>query len=138
MYEIPGTSLTRQKGCDFCIDSVVVGHGWYPGNSSNKALRIRIRSSANQPAQFTDHEVLFDEGGPTFSGIAQELTTKLSGLTSSTISVPWNPSPFRFVLQQSGTGTCGFRILPDKELKAEPFSDDGGTVVVTENPKSAH
>ena len=137
VYETPGTSLTCQKGCEFCIDSVVVGHGWYPVDSSNNALRIRIRSPASLPVQFTDHEVLLDEGAPSVSGIAQKSTTRPSALTSSTISVSWNPSTFRFVFQQSGTGTYGFRILSDEELKTESFSDHGGTAAVFENPKSA-
>ena len=138
VYETPGTPLTCPNGCEFCVDSVVVGHGWYPVNDSNRVLRVRVRSSASLPVQFTDHKVLLDEGAPTFSDIAQELTTKLSGLTSSTISVSWNPSTFRFVFQQSGTGTFGFRILSDEELNTVPFSDDGGPAAIIENPKSAN
>ena len=138
VYEVPGTSLTCPKGCEFCVDSVVVGHGWYPINDSNRVLRIRIRDSASLPVQYTDYKVLLDEGAPTFSGIAQELTTKLSGLTSSTISVAWDPSTFKFTVQQSSTGTFGFHILSDEELKTTPFSDSGGTAVIIENPKSAN
>ena len=138
VYEIPGTSLTCHKGCEFCVDSVVVGHAFFPINNSNNVVRIRIRSSASLPVQFTDHKVLLDEGGPTFPSVAQELTTKLSGLTSSTISVSWNPTTFRFVFQQSGANTFGFHILSDEELKTVPFSDDGGTAQIVANPKSAN
>ena len=109
-----------------------------PSKHTNRVLRIRIRSSASLPVQFTDHKVLLDEGAPTFSGIAQELTTKLYGLTSSTITVAWNPSTFKFTVQQSGTGTFGLHILSEEELKTRPFSDDGGSAVIIENPKSAN
>ena len=77
VYEIPGTSLTCQKGCEYCVDSVVVGHAFFPINSSNNVVRIRIRSSASLPVESTDHKILLGEGAPTFSSIAQELTTKL-------------------------------------------------------------
>lgn len=132
-YEVPGTSLACAKGTEFCVDHVIVAHGWAPINSSNNTLRVRIRTAVGSPVTYSDFTVPLDEGPPTFSSLASELSTKLSALHASTIAVTWNSATFAFRFQQSGTQAYGFRILSDEELETMPF---GGSLVT--NPRSAN
>ena len=60
-YEVPGTSLACKKGTEFCVDHVIVAHGWQPINSSNRNLRIRIRTAVGSPVQSSDFLVQLDE-----------------------------------------------------------------------------
>ena len=121
-YEVPGTSLTCKKGTEFCVDHVIVAHGWPPVNSSNRNLRIRICLAVGTPVQSQDFLVQLDEGNPTFSSLASELSTKLSALHTSSFTVTWNSSTFKFRVQQSGTNALGFHILSDEELEAMPLT----------------
>ena len=132
-YEVPGTSLACKKGTEFCVDHVIVAHGWQPINSSNRNLRIRIRTAVGSPVQSSDFLVQLDEGSPTFSSLASELSTKLSALHTSTFAVTWNSATFQFRVQQSGTQAYGFQTLSDEELETMPFS---GALVT--NPMSAN
>jgi len=132
-YEVPGTSLACKKGTEFCVDHVIVAHGWSPINSSNRNLRVRIRIAVGSPVQSSDFLVQLDEGSPTFSSLASELSTKLSALHASSFTVTWNSSTFQFRVQQSGTQAYGFRILSDEELQTMPFN--GAPV---SNPTSAN
>ena len=133
-YEIPGTQLTCRPGTWFSLDSVVVAHGWYPINSTNNRVYVRFRTStSSNPIVFTDHTVLLDEGAPSFSTLASELTTKLSALGPSTVTVTWNPATFAFRVVQSGSAAYGFALFSDGMLKQIQF---GGVIV--QNPRSAN
>ena len=93
--EVPGTQLTCQPGSYFSVDSVVVGHGFFPINATNNRLYIRLRTSTNSnPVEYSDFVVLLDQGAPTFSALAQELTAKLSALGAPTITVTWNAATY--------------------------------------------
>ena len=63
----------------------------YPINSTNNKLYVRLNDTAAGDV-FSDHIVTIDQGAPTFSALADELTTKLTGLGPSTITVTWNPA----------------------------------------------
>ena len=58
-YEVPGTSLTCKKGTEFAIDHVIVPHGRAPINSSNRTLRVRIRTAVGSPVQYSNFTVLW-------------------------------------------------------------------------------
>ena len=86
-YEVPGTRLTCLSGTEFCVDQLIVAHGWPPVNSSNNLLYVRIRTAVGTPVVYSDFVVSLDEGSPTFSSVASELSTKLSALHASSIAV---------------------------------------------------
>ena len=98
-YECPGTSLQCRKGTEFCVDQLIVAHGWPPVNDTNDRLYVRIRTAVGTPVTFSDHVVTLDHGSPTFSSLALELGTKLSALHASTIAVTWNSATFAFQFQ---------------------------------------
>lgn len=132
-YEIPGTQLNCPPGTKFAVSDAVVAHGWYPINSTNNRLHVRLRTSTSLPVTFTDHVVLLAEGAPSFSALATEATTKLSALGTSTFAVTWNPATFQFRFQQSGSGALCFMLFSDSRLKQYHF---GGEMVA--NPRSAN
>ena len=82
---------------------------------------------------FSDHIVTIDQGAPTFSALADELTTKLTGLGPSTINVTWNPATYAFRFQQSGTAAYGMQLFSDSRLKQYHFAG-----VMQTNPRSAN